>query len=209
MIRLEGERLAELANGCLDAHVPQYPSWKMEGLVAHTGAAFGRTAIVCRTLPQERVSSPRPEPGDDIINWYRQQLEDCLAELAHADLDTPVWAFTATPTLRFWLRRMATEAGVHRWDAGHAVGETSPLLDEVAQLGLDEVETLWMPWAGELSGLTVHATDIGRSWDYAGGGTSVVGTASDLYLRFMARPSTVGLPDDWAKAFDSLPPPPR
>ncbi len=209
VIRSEGERLAELATGQLEVPVPQYPGWSMADLVAHTGAALGRTVLICRQLPQERVSSPRPEPDDDVLPWFRHQLDQCLAELAGADLDATVWAFASPPTLGFWQSRMVTEVGLHRWDAGRAVGVISPLLDEVAQLGLDEVTKMWLLWTGELPGLTVHATDLDRTWEYAGGGDRVSGTSSDLYLRFMARPSPVELPEAWAEAFDSLPPPPR
>lgn len=209
VIRSEGERLAQIAAGRLEIPIPQYPTWAMEGLVVHTGAALGRTAIFCRLLPRERISSPRPDPDDDVLAWYRTQLDDCLTELAAADLSTPVWGFGPRPTLDFWMRRMVTETGTHRWDADQAVGEVRPLIDEVAEVGLDEVATLWMLWTGDLPGLTVRATDLGRSWDYAGGGEIVEGTASDLYLRFMSRPSPVRLPEAWARAFDSLPPPPR
>jgi hypothetical protein len=91
VIRTEGERLAAIAQDRLDLPVPQYPSWTMAGLVAHTGAALGRTAILCRELPDHRISSPRPDPDEDVLAWYRAMMDDCLTELGAADLSTPVW----------------------------------------------------------------------------------------------------------------------
>ncbi|HEX9761965.1 MAG TPA: hypothetical protein VGA97_02590, partial [Acidimicrobiia bacterium] len=51
----------------------------------------------------------------------------------------------------------------------------------------------------------------GRSWVIGPGtaGSEVEGTASDVFLRLMARPSAVSLPTVWADAVDRLAPPPK
>ena len=68
-----------------------------------------------------------------------------------------------------------------------------------------------MPYLGDVRTLAMTATDLDESWVYGGGDpdASVEGTASDLVLRLMSRPSSVVLPDDWAAAVDGLTPPPK
>jgi hypothetical protein len=103
------------------------------------------------------------------------------------------------------------ETGVHRWDAEQAFGDPGGLTDLVALAGLNEFETMWLPRLGELPVLEVKAVDLGRAWMFASGSPlrTVSGTASDLYLRLMSRPSPVELPFPWAAAVDSLEPPPK
>ena len=81
----------------------------------------------------------------------------------------------------------------------------------MAVSGLDEYEGMWLPRLGEMPGLTLTATDEGRTWVFGSGGPAaeVAGTASDLYLRLMTRPSDVELPKVWGAAVDGLPPPPK
>jgi hypothetical protein len=52
---------------------------------------------------------------------------------------------------------------------------------------------------------------MGRTWVYGDGepAAEIEGTASDLYLRLVSRPSPVVLPDEWAAAVDGLAPPPK
>ncbi len=106
---------------------------------------------------------------------------------------------------------MVVETGVHRWDASDAFAEAEGLTERVAEAGLDEFAQMWLPRLGDVQTLEVVATDLGRSWRYGTGGRTdrVEGTASDLYLRLLARRSPVELPSAWAAAVDGLPPPPK
>jgi hypothetical protein len=106
---------------------------------------------------------------------------------------------------------MVIETGVHRWDAYQAFGEEDRLTDLVARCGLDEFSVMWLTQLGELPTLEMRATDVGETWLFGDGqpSSTVNGTASDLYLRLMARPSPVSLPEDWAGAVDGLAAPPK
>jgi hypothetical protein len=106
---------------------------------------------------------------------------------------------------------MVIETGLHRWDADQAFGEPAPLTPLVARSGLDEFAAMWLPRLGEVPTVEVVADDPGSTWIYGSGSpvTTVTGTASDLYLRLMARPSPATLPAEWATAVDSLEPPKR
>lgn len=210
-IESEGRRLGQAARSEPQGPVPQYPGWTLSDLASHTASIHGRTILICRDLPGERISAPRLPEGMDPLDWYDRTLEEMLEVLAEMDPDIPVWGFGPGPTLGFWERRMVIETGMHRWDATQAVGEEEKLTDHVARCGLDEFGDMWHPHMGELPTLEVVATDLGRSWRYGEADPEAIleGTASDLYLRLVSRDSPVQLPDRWAEAVDGLPPPPK
>lgn len=210
-IESEGRRLGLTARRDPERLVPQYPDWSLADLAAHTASIHGRTAQICRELPADRISAPRPPEGMDPIDWYESTLDDMLAALTEADPEEECWGFGSTPNVGFWERRMVIETGVHRWDAFGAFGEEDRLTDLVARSGLDEFAEMWFPHLGDVQTLQVTASDLDRSWVYGAGepSASVAGTASDIYLRLVSRASPIELPDDWAQAVDGLTPPPK
>jgi uncharacterized protein (TIGR03083 family) len=210
-IESEGRRLASAARRDPDRSVPQYPDWTLADLVSHTASIHGRTALICRDLPTERISAPTLPEGQDVIDWYEETLDNVLDALRETDPTSRCWAFGPEPNVGFWERRMVIETGIHRWDAYQAFGEEDRLTDLVARCGLDEFADMWLPQLGEVRTLRVTATDLGDTWALGEGDptASVEGTASDLYLRLVARPSPVDLPEDWAQAVDGLAPPPK
>jgi uncharacterized protein (TIGR03083 family) len=211
-IRTDGERVLEQARRDPERTVPQYTGWTMSGLAAHLGATHGRTTFICQEQPTERPSAPRPGDDDDVLEWYQERLEEMLSTLEAADPDSPTWGFWPDSCLGHWETRMVIETGLHRWDADQSFDEETPLSDLVALSGLNEFEEMWLPRLPELPVLEVKAEDLGRSWVFGTGGSplrTVTGTASDLYLRLMSRPSPVELPHQWAAAVDALEPPPR
>jgi len=210
VIEAEGARILELGRRNPDLSVPQYPEWTVRDLISHTASIHGRTTLVCQTLPLKRISAPRLPEGADELDWYEETLAGMLASLRAADPTSEVWAFDSVGTIAFWERRMVVETGVHRWDAEQAFGEPDPLLDEVSRAGLDEFPVMWLQHLGELPPLQLRATDLDETWVY---GTDhpeqiVEGTASEIYLRLMARQG-VELPESWAKAIDRMAPPPK
>lgn len=210
-IESEGRRLGQAARREPGREVPQYPDWTLADLASHTASIHGRTALICRELPTERISAPRLPDGMDPVDWYEATLDDMLAALTAADPGSSCWGFGSEPSVGFWEKRMVIETGVHRWDAYQAFGEEDRLTDLVARSGLEELGDMWLPQLGDVQTLQVTATDLGRSWTYGVGEptASIEGTASDIYLRLVSRPSPIELPADWAAAVDSLAPPPK
>jgi uncharacterized protein (TIGR03083 family) len=210
-IESEGRRLGAYVRRDPGRPVLQYPDWTMADLAAHTASIHGRTTAIVTELPTERISAPRLPEGIDAADWYDETLERMLAALRDADPTTPCWGFGPNPCVGFWETRMVIETGIHRWDAAQAFDEEDRLTDRVAGQGLDEFADMWLPHLESVTTLEVTASDLGRSWVYGEGepATSIEGTASDLYLRLVSRPSPVELPSDWAVAVDGLAPPPK
>lgn len=210
-IERDGFSIGKMVRDRPDITVPQYPGWTLEDLANHLGWVHGRVVMICRDHPRERISGPRCPPGTPIIDWYHRNLEDLLVALEAADPTIPVYGFGGMTTIGFWERRMVIETGVHRWDAEQALGDPGRLSDHVAISGLDEFAGTWLGYLGDVTPLVAVAADLGRVWEMGEGEpeVEVEGTGSDIYLRLMARPTPVVLPDDWAAAVDSLPPPPK
>jgi uncharacterized protein (TIGR03083 family) len=210
-IRSDGETILAHARNDRIRPVPQYSGWVMTDLVNHLAAIHGRTTLICRELPTERIAAPALPHGRDVLDWYRDNLEEMLDTLSASDPDTTVWGFWPEPSLGLWERRMVIETGVHRWDADQAFGQEGPLPDVVSISGLNELPDMWLRRLGVVPTIEVVATDLGMSWVYGPGAptATVAGAASDIYLRMMSRPSPVELPPEWAAAVDSLEPPRR
>lgn len=201
----EGERFLEFARRDPGRIVPQYPTWSLTDLVTHLASIHARTIAICATLPRERISAPQLPEGNDPFDWCEHTLSAMVEALDEADLDAGVWALIPPHTVSTWERRMVIETGIHRWDAQQAFEEPAPLLPIVASSGLDEFTHMWLPRLGDLPTLEVIAADLDRSWRFGGGDpiTSVTGTASNLFLRLMARPGAE-LPPEWETAVDGL-----
>ena len=204
-IESEGRQLRQMAERDLHRLVPQYPAWTLRDLVVHTASIHARTVAVCETLPQARIPAPDLPVDRDPLEWLDENLAALIATLQHADPRAEVWFPGASRSVAAWARRMLIETGVHRWDAQQAFEDPGPLPVIVAVSGLDEFATMWLPRLGSLPTLEITASDVGRTWKYGSGEPQAVtaGTASDLYLRLMARPGA-NLPPDWATAVDGL-----
>ena len=87
-----------------------------------------------------------PERGDEpTIPYYRAALAQLLHELTSRDeyeyADTWWWD---ERTVGFWGRRMAHEAAIHRVDVEQAHADVTPIDQELALDGVDEVLRLFL-----------------------------------------------------------------
>lgn len=152
-VRHDGAALAEAARRAPDAAVPTCPGWDMTALVGHVGGVHRWVTGMLAARSAERGPFPEPPAGGAVVlAWYTEGLGALLAELeaVRADPDTPVWNwFDRRPApARFWVRRMAHETAVHRWDAQLAAGRTEPIDEALAADGLDEYVTFAAAWLG-------------------------------------------------------------
>ncbi|MGH1554782.1 maleylpyruvate isomerase family mycothiol-dependent enzyme [Streptomyces sp. L7] len=112
------------------------------------------------------------------------------------DPSTEAWTFSLPHTVGFWRRRRSQETLMHRWDAEHALGPTTPMDVELAADGVAEVFDTMAPRMTSRGAATypetsvrINATDTGHCWNYGPGEpiAEISGTAEDLLLMLWGR----------------------
>jgi len=178
----DGARLRDVAARDLSAHVPSCPDWDVADLVSHVARVYEHK-VACMRLGRrpEESEYPREAPDGDVFAWFDQALATLTAELRERGPDAPSYTwFPPDQTVGFWIRRMAQETAVHRYDAELALGDVTPIDDAIALDGIDEVLVSFLggPWyvdepAGDATERTVLVRSGGRTWHLTLGETSV------------------------------------
>ncbi|GAB3128665.1 maleylpyruvate isomerase family mycothiol-dependent enzyme [Tsukamurella serpentis] len=218
----DGARIAAIDPSHLDDEVPSCPGWTVRHGIIHTGGAHRWATMFLQAGPDSKERfvpdvSDVPD-GDAVLRWYAGTVADLLAELRRHDPDQPARAFIGRTVAAFWMRRMAQEVSIHRWDLQNALPDgAEPLTARTAADGITELTQMQIPRLIERNGLpdslvgrviTITATDTGDRWTVRlrGDGIEVLsepapadvvlsGTASDLDLVLWRRtePGTVDL----------------
>lgn len=188
----------------LAAPVPSCPDWRVLDLIHHLGTGYHQVrAHITRGV----TSKPDPiSPGDlpegpAAIQWWADEHEALVTLLDGLDPELPAWNWAPRPKQAgFWMRRMAHETAIHRWDAQIAVGQGEPIEPQLAVDGVSEVLDTWLP-AGRRRGPTnragvvrLAATDVEQEWfvRLRGEGVALLDTATwldhdDHHTRVLAR----------------------
>lgn len=139
VLRADADALPEAARLGLTAGVPSCPGWNVADLVIHTGGVLRSQAeIVARRAQEPPAMNPEmfaSVPGllpwvmrsalmgetsdlaalpPGMVEWFEDGARMVLEALAAADLDEPVWSWSADRTVRHYLRMVPIEAAVHR-----------------------------------------------------------------------------------------------
>lgn len=224
-LRAEGDAFREAVSreGILDSRVPSCPEWTVADLVRHVGRACAwmgshvNRGVV--TFPGMPDAFDRPDlHGAEVLAWMTDQYVELLAMFDALDPELPAWNFAPQPKKAvFWVRRMAHETSIHRWDAQMASGLAEPIPSKLAADGVSEVFEAYLPGVLSLrtpqqttqhSGIAaLHASDVDQEWyvRLRGGGIALLdtdtllddhdhhervtatGTASDLVLALWGR----------------------
>jgi uncharacterized protein (TIGR03083 family) len=175
--RDSGAIVAAAHDAGLAAPVPTTEGWTVGELVVHLGNVQQWATTIVSTLTPDPISrralSEEPGPAE-LLPWFEAQSAALVETLAAADPSTPVWSFTPDHTVRFWFRRQAHEAAVHRYDVELAAGrriavDTALAVDGVAEwldisaaLAADEL-------AGRGETVHLHCTDTPEAGTEGGG----------------------------------------
>lgn len=129
----------------LTAPVAACPGWQVGDLVAHVGETYQwvAAALESQTAPDDPESGPR-DPAI-LPSWFDVQAAMICARLRRANPDDPCWTMGAPHTNYFWIRRMAHETAIHRWDAQDAHGDAVPIAADLALDGIQEVAEMFLP----------------------------------------------------------------
>jgi uncharacterized protein (TIGR03083 family) len=123
--------------------VPSCPGWRVADLAVHLSVIQRWATEMVRTNASERLSGREElfaiDPDDPhLAEWFQHGTLELVEVLRSSSADAPVWTWTAEQSVRFWSRRQAHEAAVHRWDAQNALGSTHAIDAGLAADGIDE-----------------------------------------------------------------------
>ncbi len=211
LFRVEAARLTQVDERDLRVEIPHLEGWTVQSVVGHTGWVYRFANMMLHAEPDNppnRGSVPEPPPGPEVIEWTAEGGNELEKTLSDIDLDSvhPTW--TGPQPAFWWLRRIAHEVSMHRWDAESATSTPSPIDARQAIDGIDEVLEIFAPNRLQFdvlggSGETVHlhATDVDDGewvvtyhpdridWEHAHAKSDVAarGSASDLLLLVWCR----------------------
>jgi uncharacterized protein (TIGR03083 family) len=151
LIDADTERLIEMGERGLEAPVPSCPGWDVAEVAWHTAVVFEHKV---RVMADNAWPDPWPPADFDDraeLAFLRAAKDDLFAEFSRHDIDEQTTTFGADSTIGFWARRMALEAVVHRYDAELAHADPTPIAEDLALDGVDEVLQVMLagPWWSE------------------------------------------------------------
>lgn len=138
VLRADGDRLVELSRRDLTLDVPTCPGWTVKDLVEHVAEVY-QHKIKCTELLANPEPWPMPVPPGNPVDWLADSLDEMIAMFVDKGVDAPskTW-WEPDQTVGFWYRRMLHETAIHRADSEAAVGELTPVAEDVALDGIDE-----------------------------------------------------------------------
>lgn len=209
-LRDDAMRIVEVAGRDPDAEVPPCPGWTVRDAVVHTGAVYSHK-VACMRLPDgpQKVDDwdHGPPDGQDTVAWFRERYDELAGELTARDSASSSYTwYDADQTVGFWIRRMAQETAVHRVDVESAFDAVTPVADDLAVDGIDEVLDLFLVYQAEDVGpdgpgrgtvavrtgdhiwrATLDADDVSLSREPGGSDAVVSGEPSELLLWLWGR----------------------
>lgn len=134
--------------------IPHCPEWDAAELVRHTGSILQwmEAIVTSRERVVRRTLNPPPQERAELSAWYLANLDRTLALLGSSDPESATWTFSSSGNQRvgWWMRRLAVEVAVHRWDVEYAAGvdggsNPRPVDRRVAAAGIEEFMVEFLP----------------------------------------------------------------
>ncbi len=174
------DRLTALPTDALEREVRCCPGWTVTDLLAHLGRVHHRAIRLVQGAPFVPLDAWEPTPtGPPAVAWSRSVAAELVAAVRGADPDAEAHSWLGPVPSRFWIRRMAQETSIHRWDAEEAAGAVpTPIEAGLGIDGADEFLTVFLPllppdrWQDLDGSIHLHATDGEGEWLVELGGTT-------------------------------------
>jgi uncharacterized protein (TIGR03083 family) len=170
LLKTENARLSQVDEANLNDPIPHVDGWTVQDVVGHTGWIARYVTAVIATDPDNppsRSDVPEPPPGPEVLEWFAAGGSALVHALESADPDHIAPSFTGPQPVSWWIRRMAHEFSMHRWDAFSASASPDAISADLAVDGIDETLSVFVPNRlefGELAGngetIHLHASDV-------------------------------------------------
>lgn len=141
-LRRESSRVGQLSRTLPhDAPIPHLPGWAVHDVLAHLVGDYHWALQILTTRQRpatglQSVATTGPALTDE---WHRV-TKDLLELLTFAKPDSPCPNFARIDeTVGWWTRHQAHETVVHRWDLESATGTFTPISNDLAEDGIDEL----------------------------------------------------------------------
>ncbi len=209
----ESARLLATDPGHLALPIPHIDGWTVGDVLGHTGWVARYVTLLQSATPDNapsRSSVPNPPAGSDVLAWAAEGLDSLTDAIEHSDPDVIRPTFAGPQPASWWVRRMAHELSMHRWDVRAASGTAEPIAADIAVDGIDEIFDVFVvtrmrfdTLAGQGETIHLHSTDDGEGagewtatllpdrveWEHSHtkADVAVRGPASDLLLMMWSR----------------------
>ena len=167
--------------------VPTCADWTVSDLVDHLAAVYAHksASILTGSRPVEGSWATQPPEGTDALAWFDEELaavDDVLSARPsrRARLDLVAGGTSRSASGQ---RRMAQETVIHRVDAEASAGAVTPVDEELAVDGIDELLG-WMTFPFDTPGLDggrVRVSAGGHAWvvELTAGAVTARGASGD------------------------------
>lgn len=145
IIRSESARFASLTRDVAkSSQVPSCPGWSISDLVWHLAEVqyFWASVVEGQLDSPESVATLERPDDTELSSLFDMQSARLLAALHARSPDDTCWSwYDAGHSVGWVMRRQAHEALIHRVDAELAAGKLTPLDEDLAADGVDEILT--------------------------------------------------------------------
>ena len=173
LIDSDTDRLIAMGERGLKEPVPACAGWDVAEVLWHVADVYEHKVRVMADNAWPEEWPPEWDYGDGEEPAFLQAARTHLfEEFSRHPLDEQTTTFGADTTIVFWVRRMAVEIAIHRLDGEQAHDELTPIPDDIAIDGIDEMLQVMLAgdwWAERVQ--TAHPVDAlvaveagGRRW---------------------------------------------
>ena len=134
----EGHALISACQSAPESGVSGCPGWTNSDLLDHVRMVWGFVATQVRAADTSGPSRPEITDADGPSDL----LDSLVSLLESTDAGQSAWNWSPDMTAGFWVRRMACEMAIHRWDAEDAAGAITPIDRSLAVDVVDEAVTV-------------------------------------------------------------------
>ncbi|MDE0928535.1 MAG: maleylpyruvate isomerase family mycothiol-dependent enzyme [Acidimicrobiales bacterium] len=195
-LEADGRAFIEACQAVPAAPVAACPEWTNTELLGHLAMVWRFALAQVTAADASNPTGPDIPEGDTPA----AALTDVLAAFAEVDLAAPAWNWSPNLTAAFWVRRMAHETAVHRWDAQQAAGTPQPIDPVLASDTLAEVVEVMAQFhrKGKVEdfpagSLHLHGTDADAEWLLVPGPEGLVVTQEHAKADVAAKGTTSNL----------------